>query len=177
MSIFQLSLEASFLHKLRFYRHLRNIIHLKIYLMVYLKRRTFSRISIKPRFCYFQYWHTLSSWSSSFSWQDSVITLEMRHSEACLQLRAGLCPVQQLVVLSSFLQIVFTGLLRIEMNKLQSLGTYPHNVTVTMSCSWGTGEGHSSWHTQPLQPKGAQPFLHLLLSQKACCLHLVPTPV
>lgn len=78
MPIFQLSLEKSILHKLKFYQHLKNI---KIYLMVYLKRIIFfSCISIRPMSCCFQCWDTLSSWSSSFSWQDSVITLEIRHS-------------------------------------------------------------------------------------------------
>lgn len=130
-------IEASVLHKIKFYQHFKNIILVKIYLMVYLKRRWgfFPCISIKPRPCYFQCLDTLSSWSSSFSWQDSVITLEIRHSEVCLHLRAGLCPVQQLVVPSSFLQILFTGPLRTEMNKLQSLDIYPHSVTVAMSCS------------------------------------------
>lgn len=45
-----------------------------------LKKKIFSSISTKPRSSYFQSWDTLSSQSSSFSWQDTVITLEVRHS-------------------------------------------------------------------------------------------------
>lgn len=103
----------------------------------------------------------MSSQSSRFSWEDSVIALEIRHSLWSLfptESRLVSC----LAVGSAIflLQIFFTGSLGREIYKFQSLGPYPCGVTVAVSYSWGTGQHHSTWHTQSLQPKGPQLFLH-----------------